>query len=80
MGLLRDKLARALEVIHVIATYAPDLASRRALLTCYASLLASPTSREEVAFRLRIRGQRFPFRMRKSDIFTLGEVFHGRST
>src|SRR5262245_22955584 len=75
MGFVADKLHRAREAA-CVASYAADLRSSVKLLGCYATLLKSATSPTEVAARLRINGQVFPFHLRKCDIFTLGEVFY----
>ena len=69
-------MTRALEAAHLLARFAADLPTRAALLSCYASLLSTATSAEPVDLRLRLGGRIFPLRMRKSDIFTLGEILH----
>lgn len=76
MGFWADKLSRLREAGHLLRDYAADTRSRLALTACYASLFQSATSRDEVSLRLRICGRLYPFQMRKSDIFTLAEIFH----
>jgi len=74
---LVDRLHRALEALHLLLFHATDLETRRALVTCYRSLFDASYSSEEVVLNLRILKKRYALRMRKSDIFTLGEILHG---
>jgi FkbM family methyltransferase len=69
-------MTRALEAAHLLARFAADFRTRAALVSCYASLLSSTTSAEPVELRLRLGGRVVPLHMRKSDIFTLGEILH----
>lgn len=73
-----DTLVRLAEMAYVLGHHAAGPASAAALLSCYASILRTPFDRDEVALTLRIAGRRFPFRMRKCDIFTVGEVLFER--
>jgi len=73
---LTSKVRRAREARFIVGECADDLRSRAALLGCYASILRDVTDAHEVEFQLRLSGRRFPFRMRRSDIFTLGEILH----
>lgn len=77
MTFVADKLRRAREAA-CVGSHAADLRSAATLLGCYATLLRSATDPTEVAARLRIDGRVFPFRLRKCDIFTLGEVLYER--
>ena len=56
----------------------PDAASRAALLACYAGIARDPMDAREVALTLRCGALRQPMRMRRSDVYTLAEVFHQR--
>ncbi len=76
MGFLSGKVNRAREAAHVIQTYAADMKTRLRLASCYASILRSSTNSQTVNLLLELAGRRFPFQMRKCDIFTLAEVLH----
>lgn len=76
MGRLRDKFKRGLEAVNLLLRYAGDGPSRRALTACYREMLKTSNSPEEIHLTLKIAGRRFPFAMRKSDIFTLAEILH----
>lgn len=73
---LASRLRRAREAMDILSRFAADWRSRRVLTACYATILTSTTDPREETFRLRIRGREFPFRMRRSDLFTLGEILH----
>lgn len=78
MPSLASRVRRAREALHLLASYAADWHSRRVLAVCYATTLSSTTDQREETVSLRIRGRRFTFRMRRSDIFTLGEILCAR--
>jgi FkbM family methyltransferase len=69
-------MTRALEAAHLLARFAADFRTRAVLISCYASLRTTTTSAEPVDLRLRLGGRVVPLHMRKSDIFTLGEILH----
>ena len=71
-----SKLRRAAEAFDLVGGYAADATSRRELLRCYATMLRSVTDSTEVSLRLDVLGQTVPVTMRRSDIFTLAEIFH----
>ncbi len=73
---LASRLRRAREALDILSNFAADWRSRRVLAACYATILTSTTDPREESFRLRIRGREFPFRMRRSDLFTLAEILH----
>ncbi len=73
---LGDKIRRGREALHVLSAHAADMASRKVLASCYATILRTTTDTTEVAFRLRLAGQVFPFRMCRSDLFTIAEILH----
>jgi FkbM family methyltransferase len=75
---LASRLRRAREALDLLASYAADWHSRRVLVNCYATILSSTTDQREETVTLRIRGRQFAFRIRRSDIFTLGEILHER--
>ena len=74
--LLSAKFYRAVEALHLISSYAADMATRRALVRIYASLSERDLWGEEVDLRLRIGGNISSLRLRYGDIFVLGEIFH----
>ena len=74
--LVSRKLYRVAEALHLILSYAADQSTRLALMRIYASLGRRERYDEEVDLRLLVRGRVFPFRIRLSDIFVLGEIFH----
>ena len=69
---IQARIRRAREA-RAIVGLAEDGRSRVALLSCYWSILHGVHDRREVEFRLRGTGR--TFRMRRCDIFTLGEIF-----
>ncbi len=76
MSYITDKLRRLQEASVIVLRHAADFDSRRVLLGCYASILTTSLDSRIVDFRLRIDGRPFPFRMRKCDIFTIGEILY----
>jgi FkbM family methyltransferase len=75
---LKGKLERALEAADLSMHVCKDLHSFTALMSCYAGITRNPNDRSEVSFDLQLSGDRFPITMRKSDIFTLAEIFFDR--
>lgn len=71
-----SKIRRAREAGFIVGRCAEGIGSRLALLGCYGSILRGAHDPREVAFTLRLSGRRHPFRMRRCDIFTLGEILH----
>ena len=69
-------MRRAFEAIHVVAGYAGDARTAVNLLRCYGHLFRAGAPDQDVDLVLRIGGRRAPFRMRRSDIFTLAEILH----
>jgi FkbM family methyltransferase len=69
------KIDRAREAAFLSLRGTRDLRSKAALLTCYSALLRGAEDHSEVDLTLTVAGSRFPVRMRKSDIFTLAEIF-----
>jgi FkbM family methyltransferase len=67
-----------MEAVHLLSTYAADLASRRALIAAYRSTLRTTIDSTEINLRLRVAGLVTPLRMRMCDIYTLGEILHER--
>lgn len=65
-------LRRAREAGRILAL-AEDARSRAAVLACYWTILHDVTDTREM--ELRLRGTERLFRMRRCDIFTLGEIF-----
>lgn len=78
MGFIGDTMARASEAVHVLTSHAADLRSKATLAGCYAAILRNIYDPTEVELRFRIEGATFPFRMRKSDLFTVAEILHER--
>ncbi|HEX7477002.1 MAG TPA: FkbM family methyltransferase [Polyangiales bacterium] len=76
MFALGSKVRRVKEARFIVGECAADRRSQAALMTCYASILRDVTDRKEVDFRISLSGRVFPFTMRRSDIFTLGEILH----
>ena len=76
--LVKNKMKRAYEAADLSFRLTKDLRSRLALLSCYAGIVRDRNNPEEVALELSPDGASFPVRMRKSDIFTLSEIFFGR--
>lgn len=76
--MLAARLRRAREATYLLREHARGAGSWAALVACYASVLRSTTEKAEVSLRLRLNGAIYPFRMRKSDIFTLAEILHER--
>ena len=72
-----DRLRRGFEAAHLLAL-AADRPSRNALVSCYRELSQSVNSRDELSLAIKFDGRRFDLHMRKSDIFTLGEILHER--
>jgi FkbM family methyltransferase len=70
------KLARAQEAWYILRRHAGNLASWCAIISAYASTLRSATDQTPLDLVLRINGRQFPVRMRKSDIYTVAEIFH----
>lgn len=77
-SLLRRKVDRILEAATLVGRSATDLASRQALLACYAGIVRDPNDPSEVDLTIASGALRCPVRMRKSDIYTLAEVFRER--
>ena len=69
---------RLIEITDLVTRCGADMASRRALLGAYREALANPASAMPFSFEVKIRGERWPLRLRASDIFTLAEVLHER--
>ncbi len=67
---------RLVEITDLVARFGADMGSRRGLLRAYREALANPASAELYEFEVKIRGERWPLRLRASDIFTLAEVLH----
>jgi FkbM family methyltransferase len=74
--LIKSKAARAVEAADLSLRLTKDLRSRAALLSCYGGILRDRNDASEVSFELRAGGQRFPVTMRRSDVFTLSEIFY----
>ena len=72
---ISQKLYRTGEVIGLLLN-AADSSSRRTLLDCYASLSRPDLYAEEIAVNVKLHGRIFQLRMRRSDLFTLGEIFY----
>lgn len=75
---LRQKMERAFEAADLSLRLTRDLPSRAALLSCYAAILRNPNDVSEVSLDVSAFDAVFPVRMRKSDVFTLAEIFHDR--
>lgn len=73
---VRGKAYRAGEALNLVFRFAADAQTRRALIHIYASLSDRERYDDIVTLQLRLNGQVFPFRMRISDIFILGEILH----
>jgi FkbM family methyltransferase len=76
--LIGRKLDRALEAATLLARHARDGRSRLALLSCYRAILRDPGDPAPVELTLSLGRSRFPVAMRKSDVFTLAEIFRER--
>lgn len=76
LELVGRKLHRAAEMVNLLTNYAADGETRKALFHVYASLSHRERYDDEVKLNLRIRDQVFPFYMRISDIFIIGEILH----
>jgi FkbM family methyltransferase len=76
--LVAAKASRALEAADITLRLTKSLGSRAVILSCYAAILRDVNDASEVAFDLVYRDQLFPIRMRRSDIFTLAEIFYAR--
>lgn len=76
MANLAARVRRAREAIDLLTRYAADWRSRRVLATCYATLFHSAIDPREETLDLVIHRQRFRLHIRRSDIFTLGEILH----
>lgn len=70
------KAHRVSELLELTTRYAADADSRRALLHVYSNLSRRELYDEPVSFRLRLNERVFPFHMRLSDIFIIGEILH----
>jgi FkbM family methyltransferase len=70
------KLRRLGEASDLLLRHAVGWPSRRHLLGCYAGLGAAVTDPTEIELELRSGRSRVPWRMRRSDVFTLAEIFH----
>ena len=73
---ISGKFYRAGEALNLVLRFAADAQTRRSLIHIYSSLSHRARYDDVVNLRLRINGQVFPFRMRISDIFILGEILH----
>lgn len=73
---VKGKAYRAYEALNLIGRYAADTQTRRSLVHIYSSLSHPERYEDTVELRLRINGRNFPFQMRVSDIFILGEILH----
>ncbi len=73
---INGKAYRAGEALNLVLRFAADAQTRRSLIHIYASLSDRTRYDDVVVLRLRINGEIFPFRMRISDIFILGEMLH----
>lgn len=69
-----DKIRRMGEAARLIARHAGDVRSAMVLLGCYLATFRSMIDPREVGLCLRIRGRRYPLRMRRRDVFTVAEV------
>jgi hypothetical protein len=77
-GFVRGKLKRAVEAADLSMRLTRDLRSCAALLSCYAGIARNPNDHSEVSFTVRLPRARFPITIRKSDIFTVSEIFFDR--
>lgn len=73
-----SKAYRLGEMTDLVMRYAADVETVRTLLHTYGSLSHRERYNDVVDLRLKIGGRTFPFRMRISDIFILGEILHER--
>lgn len=73
-----SKVKRCYEAADLIFRLAADSRSRLVLVSCYREILNSTSCQEEVELVLEFQEREFAITMRKSDLFTLGEVFHLR--
>lgn len=78
VALVKQKLYRAGEALHLLLSHAADFKTRRTLVRIYASLSNPACYNDELDLNLRVNGRVFAFRMRLSDIFILGEILHER--
>lgn len=76
--LFQDKMDRAFEAADLSFRLTNDARSKAAILSCYAAIMRNPNDAGEVAFDLKFFDSVFPVRMRRSDIFTLAEIFYDR--
>ena len=75
---LRRKADRLVEMATIGSRHTRSLSARRALLSCYWAILRDPNDQTEVDIELTVGSVTRSVRMRKSDIFTVAEVFHER--
>jgi FkbM family methyltransferase len=76
MRFVRRKAGRALEAAALTLRLTKDRRSRATLLGCYAAIMRDPQDPLEVGLELSPGAMRFPVRMRRSDVFTVAEIFH----
>ncbi|SLN42706.1 FkbM family methyltransferase [Ruegeria meonggei] len=74
MEYFTDKLFRLHEAATLISCYAADWTSRLKLINIYRSLSKHETYDHPISLNLKIQGHTYPFCMRLSDIFILGEI------
>jgi FkbM family methyltransferase len=75
---LAQKIGRARDAVTLTLRHTRDLRSAAALLSCYAAIFRDPNDPTLVSFDLAFGQRRYRVQMRKSDIFTLGEIFRER--
>jgi FkbM family methyltransferase len=75
---LAQKIGRARDAVTLTLRHTRDVRSAAALLSCYAAIFRDPNDTTPVFFDLAFDGRRYRVHMRKSDIFTLAEIFRER--
>src|SRR5690349_17456013 len=75
---VKGKIHRAVEAADLSLRVTAGMRSRAALVSCYLGIARDPNDPSEVSFVLRLSGGRFPITIRRSDIFTLAEIFFDR--
>ena len=76
MGFFSEKIQRLQEATCLVGRHAVDWKTRARLSSCYLRRILRNRNDAVIDLKLRLENERYPFRMRRSDLFTLGEVLH----